>query len=185
MGVTKVVENLLLTDNARLLAFDDRYCVTKDGRIFSRASRNYRDRGEWRPIKQALTGQIRYSQYFTVAFYINGKIKRIKVHRLVLETFVGPMPKGFVSRHLDGDPFNNRLSNLAYSTKKENMMDKRKHGTMYCGERHHSAKLDRHQVILIRKRLAAGIKIKDIAEEFKTTVKSVYHIKHKTAWKWL
>lgn len=189
MGISKIVEQLILTDNARLISFDDRYCVTKDGRIFSRVSRNHRNKdlrfGEWRPIKPALTGQIRYSQYFTVAFYINGKNKRIKIHRLVLEAFIGPMPKDFVSRHLDGDPFNNHLSNLAYSTKKVNMMDKRKHGTMYCGERHHSAKLQREQVVLIRERLQSGIKIKKIASEFKTTIKSIYHIKHKTAWKWL
>lgn len=36
------------------------------------------------------------------------------VHRLVLAAFVGPCPDGMEVRHLDGDPANNSLGNLAY-----------------------------------------------------------------------
>lgn len=54
------------------------------------------------------------------------------VHRLVLDAFVGPLPSGpdrMVSRHLDGDPANNRLDNLAYGTQGENIRDAVVHGT--------------------------------------------------------
>lgn len=37
------------------------------------------------------------------------------VHRLVLETFIGPCPDGQEARHLDGDATNNRLENLAWT----------------------------------------------------------------------
>lgn len=36
------------------------------------------------------------------------------IHRLVLEAFVGECPEGMKTRHLDGDPANNRLSNLKW-----------------------------------------------------------------------
>lgn len=51
------------------------------------------------------------------------------IHHLVLEAFVGPRPKGFDTRHLDGDNTNNRLGNIKYGTKKENAADKVLHGT--------------------------------------------------------
>jgi hypothetical protein len=59
-----------------------------------------------------------------------GPISRcVFVHRLVLEAFVGPMPPGAVSRHLNGDPTDNRIENLAYGSQSENQLDAIRHGT--------------------------------------------------------
>lgn len=41
---------------------------------------------------------------------IRGKKKR--VHRLIWEMLVGPIPDGFVVDHIDGDPKNNTIKNL-------------------------------------------------------------------------
>lgn len=57
---------------------------------------------------------------------LSGRTKR--VHRLVLAAFEGENPDMQV-RHLDGDPQNNRLVNLAYGTNAENMLDSIRHGT--------------------------------------------------------
>lgn len=51
------------------------------------------------------------------------------VHRLVMEAFVGPLPAGMQTRHLNGDPSDCRLANLAYGTPTQNALDKRAHGT--------------------------------------------------------
>lgn len=51
-----------------------------------------------------------------------------RVHRLVLAAFVGPLPKGHVTRHLNGDKTDNRLENLAYGTHLENSIDTVDHG---------------------------------------------------------
>lgn len=59
----------------------------------------------------------------------------VKVHRLVLEAFVGPLPEGMVTRHLDGDHLNNELSNLAYGTYAENAQDTVRHGANYYASR--------------------------------------------------
>lgn len=50
------------------------------------------------------------------------------VHALVLAAFVGPRPPGMDVRHLDGNPANNLLENLAYGTRSENCMDALRHG---------------------------------------------------------
>lgn len=44
--------------------------------------------------------------------YINGK--RYRVHRLVLETFIGECPKGFECDHKDRNRSNNRVENLRW-----------------------------------------------------------------------
>lgn len=51
------------------------------------------------------------------------------VHRLVMAAFVGPCEDGDVVCHNNGDPTDNRLSNLRYDTQSGNMYDKRHHGT--------------------------------------------------------
>lgn len=81
-----------------------------------------------------------------------GRPRSVKVwiHRAVLETFVGPCPIGEECRHLDGNPSNNRLSNLCWGTRLENQGDRERHGTKLLGERAPSAKLTEEDVREIR-----------------------------------
>lgn len=58
-----------------------------------------------------------------------GEQRDISVHKLVLETFVGPRPEGMECRHLDGNKLNNRLENLCWGTPSENSYDRVRHGT--------------------------------------------------------
>lgn len=71
-------------------------------------------------------------------------------HRLVLEAFVGERPEGMEGCHNDGNPANNRLSNLRWDTPKNNHADKVRHGTTNRGERCGTAKLTAKQVASIR-----------------------------------
>ena len=66
--------------------------------------------------------------------------KPIRVHQLVTAAFLGPCPEGKEVRHDDGDPRNNRLSNLLYGTHAENMHDKARHGTNYQANKTHCPK---------------------------------------------
>ena len=68
--------------------------------------------------------------------YRDGKIWRVRVHRLVLEAFVGPAPDGMDGCHRDDDKDNNTLDNLYWGTRAENMADQVRNG------RHHLARRD-------------------------------------------
>lgn len=67
--------------------------------------------------------------YLLVAVKVDGKQRRFRVHRLVLEAFVGPCPDGKECCHRDGDPTNNSLGNLYWGTHGQNMNDQVRHGT--------------------------------------------------------
>ena len=45
------------------------------------------------------------------------------VHQLIALTFLGPCPEGMEVLHNNGDPTDNRSSNLRYGTKTENILD--------------------------------------------------------------
>lgn len=49
--------------------------------------------------------------------------RRVRVHVLVLETFVGPRPAGLCGLHRDDVKTNGRLSNLRWGTQSENIAD--------------------------------------------------------------
>jgi len=56
--------------------------------------------------------------------------RNVYVHTLVCEAFYGPRPKpDWEVRHLNGNPIDNRASNLRWGTKKENAQDSIRHGT--------------------------------------------------------
>lgn len=78
---------------------------------------------------RVLTHQVDRHGYSYVSVSSHGKMKAEKIHRLLLSTFVRPPLPGEVVRHLDGNPQNNALENLAWGTQKDNEGDKRRHGT--------------------------------------------------------
>lgn len=109
------------------------YYVSDDGRVWS-LPRPGSSGGEL-----ALTSD--HWGYAMVCLYRDGRRSTRTVHRLVLETFVGPSGD-LEARHLDGNPSNNHLSNLAWGTHSENMMDTVRHRShngsrkSYCPKGH-------------------------------------------------
>lgn len=58
--------------------------------------------------------------YKTVDLYKDNKGKRVYIHRLVVEAFIGDIPPGMVVNHKDFDRSNNALENLEIVTYSEN-----------------------------------------------------------------
>jgi hypothetical protein len=107
-----------------------------------------------------------------------------KVHRLVLEAFVGPCPDGMECRHLDGDHGNNRRSNLEWGTKPANWADKRTHGSATVGERSGKTYFTAEQVLEIRRLYALGVKPKALKEQFNARkIGCIYGIVYRSNWK--
>lgn len=136
------------------------YCVGDDGSVFSSNTRNgsalinngWRDDGPWRPLVETK----KMDGYPAVTLCCNGKRKERKIHRIVLEAFVGPRPEGMECLHKDGNPRNNCLDNLSWGTRKENGADKVRHGMSLVGSKNKQAKLDEKQVSEIKNLYRSG-----------------------------
>lgn len=106
--------------------------------------------------------------YVQADFRHDGKKVHRYVHRLVAEAFHGIQPScSHEVAHQNGVRSDNRANNLRWASRSENHLDKRDHGTMLRGSKHHMAKLTEPQVIEIRRRVNAGEKQKDLAVEFR------------------
>lgn len=86
-----------------------------------------------------------HGKYLVAPLSAYPKIHQRPVHQLVAHAFLGPQAKGIEVRHLDGVPTNNRLANLAYGTKADNIADAKRHGTFPLLEDRPGAKLTRKQ----------------------------------------
>jgi hypothetical protein len=94
---------------------DHRFSVSSLGRVRSRLGR--------------YVGTRNADGYWVVSVGRGADKKLEYTHIMVLETFVGPCPAGLECRHLDGNSGNAVLDNLAWGTHRENLADKRLHGT--------------------------------------------------------
>lgn len=98
--------------------------------------------------------------HLQVGLYKNNKQKRLLIHRLILETFIGPCSSEMQCRHLDGNPINNRLTNLKWGTQSENQQDSIRHGTFFHpdnrGSNNGHAILQEFDIPEIRKLLKSG-----------------------------
>lgn len=162
--------------------FDD-YFADELGSIFSTLPlRNSRKPPtEPRLLKPSKDGD----GYLYVGLMKNGKRFIRKVHRLILETFVGECPDGMETCHNDGTRTNNRLENLRWDTRKNNHADKIKHGTWQGGERCWKSKLNELQVRVIRRCAELGMLQREIAEVFHGSRRNISLIIRRERWAYL
>lgn len=144
------------------------YCVGDDGSYWTCRKRRGRKPStmieEW--TRKAFG--VGRGNYLLATLYSRGRKLSKPVHRLVLETFIGPPPEGCVCRHLNGNRQDNRLSNLRWGTPSENAEDRRMHGTMPMGERSAASKLSDSDVAAIKS--YRGVKsAREVAIEFGIT----------------
>lgn len=97
--------------------YEGLYQVSDYGRV---RSLNYNKTGLVKELSMEIT-----AGYYRVVLYKNGKRKKVFVHRLVVITFIGPIPRGMVVNHINENRSDNRVSNLEIVTYKQN----NNHGT--------------------------------------------------------
>ena len=103
--------------------------------------------------------------YLMVYLRKDGKTHCRKVHRLVLETFVGPCPKDMESFHKNDTPTDNRLANLEWRTHRDNIYRRRKRR----GEENPAASTTNKMAKAIRTKASLGRyhgMIRDLSKEF-------------------
>ncbi len=117
--------------------------------------------------------------YSSVQLSMAGRVRTVRIHTLVLEAFVGPRPDGLEACHANGDPADNRLTNLRWDTRVANCADRARHGRTRRGERHHNAVLSDQDVHEIRRRRAAGETGVSLAAEFGVSPAQISRVVHR------
>lgn len=90
--------------------FEDKYEISDSGAVRNASGR------ELRPHSLP-------SGHKVVGLWRNNKRHQKYVHRLVLEVFGEPCPEGMECLHANGDPSDNRVENLRWGSRSENMLD--------------------------------------------------------------
>lgn len=157
------------------------YFANEKGEIFSTVKKPVSKNILYpKPYKLVLSGD--RGGYLMFSPFINGKQNIRKVHRVILETFVGPCPPGMACSHLDGNRKNNNIDNLEWATTIRNNDMKNIHGTVGCGEKHGGSKIKSEDVpsmIAMRKQ---GQTYKEIADRFNLTPEQASRIIRNKAW---
>ena len=168
--------------------YEGRYQASTHGRIRSVDRVMYRKDGhggysEWNYKGKLLKSRPKESGHLNVCLGI-GNTK--KVHRLVLEAFVGPCPSGLECLHADGDPTNNRIENLRWGTRLENRADIRKHAQLYR-RRQGSTWLSEDTIRAIKRDLAAPDvpSQKVLARKYGVHHNTINNINRKFTHKWV
>lgn len=120
------------------------------------------------PIDKTSTG------YRFVRLCKGGIAKKVDVHVLVLEAFVGPRPcPSMEACHGDGNRANPVLSNLRWDTPSGNAGDRWKHGTANAGEQSPKAVLNNDLVRTILESPLSSLKLAPLLGVASSTVRAV------------
>lgn len=161
------------------------YAIGSDGSVWSMWKSGVGGLGSvWRQrVPQRDTDRYGRVRMFVQLRHKDGSIVGRKIHRLVLEAFIGQCPDGMEACHFpDSDQTNNRLSNLRWGTKLENESHKTIHNTAPCGERNPRSKLSESDVLEIRKMKDSGISYSDISRMFKISRSNIHFIVSRQTW---
>lgn len=172
------------------------YFVDRTGQVFS--GRNLANEKPLRKLKAGRHSE-GYPQFGLCRS--SGRVVTLTAHKLVALVYLPPRPsKKHGIRHLDGDPTNNRVENLAWGTQLENIQDKTRHGTLATGARNGRrlhpenypvgedtpmAKLTTDDVLAIRGALAAGELGYKLAEKYGVRTTTISAIRTGKNWKHL
>lgn len=154
--------------------------------------------GDIKSIKRniILKQRINHRGYPVVSLSKRGKVKLKTVHRIVAKTFIeNPKNKSDVN-HKDGVKTNNRVENLEWMTRSENIrhayetglsiaVSANKNGK-FQGENHYKSKLTEEDVIYIRRNIRRnGGKMTqvELAKMFNTSDGNISDIVNRRNWK--
>lgn len=159
--------------------FSKKYAANRSGEIWS----FFHDK--WKKLKPKPAGSMcRYDKnkaYRQVCVkHPTGRVYRY-VHHLIMLTFVGPMPRGKQCRHLDGCCTNNKLSNLSYGTREDDMRDRVRLNSQR-GSNNGASKLNEKKVMQIKIELCRNVSQYVVANKFNVSQSTVSNIACGKSW---
>lgn len=167
--------------------------VRSDGSVWRVAQRR---KSRWdakttvKPVLPRRIDAVAGAGYRTVKCMVDGKQTSALAHRLVWVVMHGPIPPGLTINHKNGLKHDNRPENLELATYSEQI----RHavhvlGTARAanqnGEANHAAKLRAKAVREIRRRRAAGERLRVIAADFGLSDRTVSKIARRERWGFL
>lgn len=121
-----------------VIGFEDSYEVSDHGHVRSIPRTVGAANGKTKNLKsRPLPGYATKSGHKYVDLYRERKRTKAAVHRLVLEAFVGPAPHGHEGCHRNDDPADNRVQNLYWGTRSDNLRDAVRNGKHAYSRRDH------------------------------------------------
>lgn len=156
------------------------YWAFSDGRIYSYNSRLF-----LKPANHVL------GYHFAGKFTINGVNRLRLTHTVITHTFLGPCPLNHEVNHINGIKTDNRIENLEYVTRSENMNKAWQNGLMEKtrtsmkerkGERNGRAILSESEVREIIELKANKTKTKAIAKKYGMSLRAIYSIFSGRTW---
>lgn len=163
-----------------VVGFEGTYEVSILG-VRSKRGRNGTPIAYWRTLKPGFDTH----GYRQVTLYLRGKRKNFLVAHLVADAFLPPKkPTDQVLRHLNDDPTDNRIENLAWGTYSDNMADAIRNDKIPRGVAHYCAKLTEENVREIRRLYATGnFTQQDLALKFGVAQGVISDIVKRKKWK--
>lgn len=159
------------------------YCAGDDGTIWSAIVPNKKGR------RYSSTWLLKKTWKNVDGYFLcslrgeDGREHRKLSHTIILLAFVGPRPKGYDCLHANGNPGDNRLVNLRWGTRAENMDDARRHGTIARRERNGHAKLNDLKVKAMKSLREKGWTQRELAILFEVSQPTVQSVVSNKRWK--
>lgn len=163
-----------------LKGYEESYQISDQGRIFTKRRLD----GNRIIYGRELHPRITSDGYLKVSLTKNSMSKGYYVHRLVALQFIANPNNLPQVNHIDGNKFNNNVSNLEWCTQKENINHAATHSLMQRGAARPSAKLTEEQVIEIYK-LKGVLSAKEIGEHYGVSKNTINMILRGKKWSYL
>lgn len=149
------------------------YFATEDGKIYSSKSGKF------------ISQRTNQRGYLVVNLSINGKCKTFTVHRLIAKAFLYRNADFRVVNHLDGNKLNNNISNLEWTTHKENSnhalkLNLIKHAR---GKQTNNGKFSDSDIYMIRNYLKQGFSHSKISKMYGVTKSAIQQISNGKTYK--
>lgn len=115
------------------------------------------------------------------------KVGKQSIHRLVLQTFIGPAPINTEANHKNGIKMDNRIENLEWITRSENMKHAYRNGLILNlnkkGSKNGRAIVSENDIISIIKMRQEGFVLREISNKFGICISAVNNIIKGKSWR--
>lgn len=132
----------------------------------------------YRTVPERILKPGRYCKCGHVSVILRKETNGKPVHQLVMRTFVGEPPKGMEVLHINGDSTDNRMSNLRYGTRTDNILDVYRQGGKW-------RKLSVDDVEAIRLGLRCCISGRELSMMYGVSQQTISNIKQGRIFSWL